>query len=512
MKTLLLFNAQQMSAYRWQAGALSRDEIFAADEAGQQQFAAYLAKNPQDVFSLLINVAEESFQIESIPFVRGADRKALIKRKLTQVFFNAELSTCVSLGHEKSTRKNERILLSALTQHASFAPWLAELRQANTVLSGIYSLPLLTPWLLDKLRIRDEHYLLLSVQEQNLRQSYLAEGKLIFSRLTPLPNTSPEHIAQALSAEALKLQQYLVSQRLLNHDQALLAYLLTGAEIHPLIKQHCANTPTLSYVILDLEQSAQSIGLKTAPSNTVCEPLFLHALASHSPRSQLAGESLLQHYRLRQIRRSAWRLGALALLLCLLLAGKLLFDVQSFEQQTAALRAEAQQTEAHYQKIAQTFPILPVSHEALHYLAERYPALDAQAATPELLYHAISQALKNAPSVELNGIEWMLTRAEETVATKENQATLDTAPVRESAIIRGELKPETDHNVRKIVDVFQQFVESLQSNPDLRIEVIQQPFETASEKTLKGSDAVFEEASPRDFVVRLEKTTRKPRP
>ena len=46
MKTsrLLYLDAHQVTAYRWRSGELTGEGIFAADDAGRQQFADYLRR------------------------------------------------------------------------------------------------------------------------------------------------------------------------------------------------------------------------------------------------------------------------------------------------------------------------------------------------------------------------------------------------------------------------------------------------------------------------------------
>ncbi|TXI74125.1 MAG: hypothetical protein E6Q43_04845, partial [Dokdonella sp.] len=215
-RRLLYLSAQQMTAYRRQRGILSEEASFAQTEAGLAEFASYLAGQRRAVFTLLANVGDEAFQVETIPFLRGADRSAIITRKLGQLFFNAQLTTALSLGYEKSRRKDERILLAALTNPSFFAPWLAAMATAEAALAGLYSLPLLAPLFLKRLAIADEHCLLLTFQDQSVRQTYLAHGKLQFSRLTPLHQSSLVGAAQGISSEALRLQQYPVSQRVLD--------------------------------------------------------------------------------------------------------------------------------------------------------------------------------------------------------------------------------------------------------------------------------------------------------
>ncbi|WP_291992449.1 hypothetical protein [Candidatus Accumulibacter sp. ACC003] len=308
-RRLLYLNGHQLSAYHWQAGVLIAEGSFDAGNVGSLPFAGYLAQHSKSIFSILANVSEEGFHIETIPFLRGGDRRAIIARKLGQLFFNVSLSASLSLGHQKSRRKDERILLAAFTNHELFAPWLAAMANAEVALAGIYSLPLLGPLLLKKLGVARDPCLLLSIQDQSIRQSYLENGELHFSRLTPLTNSSIGGIAQTFASEAAKLQQYLVSQRLIGRQQPLVAYLLAHANTRKAIESSCIDRDTLVFAILDIEESARLCGLKALPENTHCEPLFLNLLATDPPRSQFADDELRHNYHLWLLRgRGVWEI------------------------------------------------------------------------------------------------------------------------------------------------------------------------------------------------------------
>jgi hypothetical protein len=83
-------------------GVLSEEGSFDATEAGKLGFANYLAGNRKSIFSILANVSDEGFHIETIPFLRGADRTAIVRRKLGQLFFSAALTTSMSLSDIRS--------------------------------------------------------------------------------------------------------------------------------------------------------------------------------------------------------------------------------------------------------------------------------------------------------------------------------------------------------------------------------------------------------------------------
>lgn len=139
----LFLDANRITAYAWQGGRIQSEGYFAGDVPGLEAFSAYLKTKRSSLFYLLADVAEEGYQIEDIPFVQGNDRKALIERRLSQYFYGTPLATAVSLGRDKTGRRDEKMLFSALTRPQFFEPWLATLRQSETRLAGVFSVPLI---------------------------------------------------------------------------------------------------------------------------------------------------------------------------------------------------------------------------------------------------------------------------------------------------------------------------------------------------------------------------------
>jgi len=492
---LLYLCANHLTAFRWCSGELTGEGKFAATIDGQQQFVDYLGQHRRSVFAILANVAEEGFQIETIPFLRGSDRQAVIKRKLGQLFFNAALTSSLSLGYEKTQRKDERVLLAALTDKAFFAPWLDAIANTRAALSGTYSPPLLAPSLLRQLGIGGDPCLLLTVQDQSIRQSYLEKGQLIFSRLTPLQSN---RIAQSFSAEAQKLQQYLVSQRLLARHQSIDVHLLAHTNDFRAIEQSCSDSATIRYHLLDIEDCAKRTGLKIAPPDSHCEQLFLNLLVRAPPRSQFADDAQLHSNHLRQIRAALYGTGAAVLLGCLLLSGKLLFDALSVNQQSATLDSEATLARVRYGEIVETFAPIPTDHETLRRVIDRYHALEKTNATPVGLYREITRALHDAAAVEIDSIDWQIGGDAGTAS-----AAASVPSDSETAIVRGTLRLGTNASARQLLAAFNALVESLKANPKLQVAVLQRPFDIESAKSLKGSDITVDRDKPRSFSLQI---------
>ncbi|MES2771069.1 MAG: hypothetical protein V4623_03675 [Pseudomonadota bacterium] len=515
IRRLLYLSSHQMTVFHWESGVLHRDGQFEFSSEGQQKFAAYLSQTPRSIFTLLVNVPEEGFQIESIPFLRGANRQMLIKRRFGQLFFSATLTSARSLGYEKTRRKNERVLFSALTNNLFFEPWLKAISNARVIFSGIYSLPLLGSALLKKIGIDEARCLLLTVQDQSIRQSYFEHGELCFSRLTPLHHSSIAGVAQALAAEALKLQQYLSSQRMIGRNHPINAYVLAQPSALNTVLASCVSTDTLHFKVLSLDVCTRKIGLKTQLQDLLCEPLFLHLLATTPSLPQFANESQRHEYHLWQVRSGLYRASVLGLIASLAFSAYQLYETDRIKQATELLKIDARTAKQRYEEIAKTFPPIQTDNETLRRVMNRYAELERNNVVPDDLYQAISRALQSSPSVELEEIDWQLGAAVSELPSNAQTRPLllrEAPAMLESAVISGMLKlPESKPSKpakstpRQILTAFQQFIDALEERAQAPVVVLQRPFDVESGKSLKATDTALDEGKPRSFSVRISR-------
>src|SRR2546423_3087633 len=178
-KRLCYFTSQRVVAYLWTKGELHREGVFEVSEKGVAEFSRYVAGAPGSVFCVLADMVEEDFFQENIPYVRGADRRALLARKLAQRYRDTSLALPLSLGSETHAgRREERVLYMSFTNTHQFQPWLEALGSNDARVVGVFSVPLVAAQTGKRLGFKGGRYLMVSRQHAGLRQSYIENESL----------------------------------------------------------------------------------------------------------------------------------------------------------------------------------------------------------------------------------------------------------------------------------------------------------------------------------------------
>jgi hypothetical protein len=499
-RRVLFLDATHLTAYLVGGGTVHAEGEFSADPPGLEAFGEYLARWRGSVFMLLANVAEEGFQLEDIPHAAGKDRAALVARKLTQYFYGTPLTLAASQGRLKEGRRDERLLLMGLTRPQHFEPWLAVLRETESVLAGIYTLAQTFPALLAK--DSPARLLLITLTHGGLRQTFFADGQLRFSRLTALATGSQEESAIATTIEATKMHQYLVGQRLIERGKPLTTRVL----VHPInisaMRARCHDSAELRFEFLDLIQEAGRLGLRTPLADSRAEMLFCHLLAKRPPAVQFAPAAERQFHRLWQTRFVLKSLSGLILVGGLLFAAKLGVGMLQLQGEIDSIEQQTQRDQQRYDSVLQALPQIPLSTDSLRALVGRYESVQTRAQGPEPLLAQLSQSLDAYPNIALERIEWSIVEQLAPAAPGEvlpphmaggpyAQARIDARlPIAMVGDQRGQLALVAD------------FAKHLGTPPATLVTVIQQPVDTQSGQTLKSSDEHHTPEAPR-FSLRL---------
>lgn len=496
-RRLLFLDINGLSAYRWQDGLLTPEGSFKPDAAGQEAFAAYLPSHRKSLFYLLAEVVDEGYQADVIPHVQGSDRAALLKRKIDQYFYGTSLSLAFTIGREETGRRDDRILFLALTRPQFFEPWLAGLRDAECLLAGVFSLPLIantfTSLRARKVVSQPQRLLLVTLTRGGLRQSYLDSGQLRFSRLTPLAVDTPEEIASACAVETTRIHQYLIGQRLLDRGVVLPTLILTHPAETAIFREHCPDTNELSFEFIDLLAEARRLGLKTLPQDSRCDSLFLHLMARNTPRQQFAESSERRLFRLWQTRLGLNSAGLIILLSCLIFSSKQLIQLYQLGEATEQVQQQAEAAQQQYTSALKTLPTMPFSSTALRALIGRYDQLVKNSATLEPMYQRISAALAQATRVELIRLDWRIDNnpdegAQAPGAAKQSARVNSAGELFVLVDVYAQLPAALKNDERTLKTIIDEFSSALSKDGKVQVRILKLPFEVESTKSLKSTD------------------------
>lgn len=505
-RRVLYLTQHQLLAFRWQLGSLSQEGEFLAATA-DDQFAHYLTEHANSLFTLVVNLGEEGFHSDVIPYLQSRDRKLVISRRLGQTFLGAPLAVAIPHGHESGSRRNERLLLAALTGQNHLAPWLNAIRNIGVRLQGIYSLPLLTENLAQRLGIKIQQGILVTVQDSSVRQSFFRAGRLIFSRVAPLVGSSISDTALSIAAEANRFHQYLLSQRMVANGERLSAHILAHPQAIPAIQVGRFNNG-IDVTIHDILAAAKKAGLKTPRTDSRSQNLFLHVAVSQPPKQQFATDELRQPYRLWQFGNAVRAAGVLALTGCLLFSLKLMVETSNAKDDVERLSREAATMDQNYRQVLGRLPPIPVTNDVLRKLIERVEQLGRTAGSPAPALLHLSQTLEQAPQVEITRLDWLAPGAKKEGAVGNSTpagAKGNAAPGREVLVVEGVMTAGSQGSPRQLIASFDEFVRRLGSAPaGVSVLVTQTPFDLNASQPLKSADAAGTPRTARPFSLQIE--------
>ena len=517
VKRLIYYSSDQVSAFTWNAGALTQDAEFENGEEALPEFGKYVAGAPQALYYLLVDIVEEDFHQESIPYVRGGDRRTLLHRKLAQRYRDLSLALTLSMGYESGPRREENILFTSFTNTQQLQPWLTALARQKARVVGVFSPPLLAPALGKRIGFPQKRFLLVSRQQAGMRQIFVDNGQIRFSRLGHIEGEDMAVRAQAVALETSRLQQYLTNMRMLSRDGgALDVIVLSPDNALAEFRAACVNTPLINFNVVGIGDACKRAGLKATPENALAERLFLHILAVSQPSQQFADDDHRRYYNLWRARVASYTTGAAAFTFCALLASLRLLDYYNVREQTSTDQQQERRLNDQYTRLQAQFQKTPTTTENLKALVKNYIALEKQSVSLDKMFVELGKALAVVPQIEVERIDWQIGAepkravagpgappappqpAPTAVPTEKTEG----VPIYEIVELSGRVNAAQASDFRNITLLVNQFVAALRARPGVEVTSTQLPFDLTAEKSIAGDiGAVRETEVPRFTVV-----------
>lgn len=515
-KQLFYLTNSRMTAYAWQGGQLGAPVVFDNDAGGWQAFAEHVRGQENLPAGLLIDLVEEDFQRDSIPHVMGRSRNALIERRLAQLYRETPYRQATQQGREKEGRKDDRMLFSAITNAELIRPWIDAMNDAFVPLAGIYSVALLSQVLLKRLALGNQPLLLVTHLASGLRHSYFDEGRLLFSRLTPLSDDRSEAIAELLESETAKTRQFLASTRLLPREAQISVVTLTTAQRVEVLSPLCVDSSATSYRFLSLEECAQQLKVRPQSNSALSEELFLSLLGMRLPARHYSLPDPTRLYRLWQARVGLYAASAAAVLAAILLTGANGFDAIDTAGKVRQATLEANAADARYQTLVASLTGIKRNPGDMKAAVELHRMLDANAPTPTALLETLSHALASQPLLRLTRIDWQSSDTEVPAVAPANPGpppSTDAPPASallgipgkpwELLLIDGEVMVQADQ-IRTALDSVQQLVDTLQQDHrHLMVTLTRTPLDVRPSVRLTGAAGSDLDSGRPGFSIRI---------
>ena len=406
-KHLLYLSDEHLQATIWYGGQARATTTFATNDTGVAEFTEYLKRWAKLRTYLLVDLIEEDFRLDAIPHVGNRDRNALLGRKLAQVYRATPYRYAKVQGRDKTGRRDDHVLYTAITNPDLLTDWLAAIEAQQVPLVGIYSAPLLSRRLLKPLNITAKHVLLVTLHDgDHLRQNYSQDGEIKFSRMTPLNTRIPEQLSARVSEEVRKTWQYLEGLR----------HLVTGEPLHVCIVARpndirsadfeATQISGIDFQFFDLAQVAKNLGVKIPVENSNSESLLLHLLGRAPWKNHFAQPQQTRHALIWRAKQLTVAAGAAALLVSTalgsvnLLEGKLLAaNVKQAQNDTARIETEQQAVRSH-------LPVTNIAPDAMSNTVSFYTQNIHAAPSYRQFLIQLSRVLDRFPNIRLEELSW----------------------------------------------------------------------------------------------------------
>ncbi len=516
---LLFLTAERLTAYRWHAGRVSLEGVFAADEAGRRAFAAYAAEVAQRRRTawMLADLVEEDFRLETVPHLIGPERSALLARKLEQFYRSTPFRHAEIRERMREGRRDDRVLFSALTNPGWVAPWIELLVHYEIPLRGLYSVPLLSRHIA-RLISGEDLLLITWERDAGVRQTYFKNGHLSFSRLSPLAagpqaDAAPQPAGSAqftatVMHEAARTVQYLQSLSLLPSGRPMHVAIVCSREDREALAARLQDSPRVRYAYLDIGELAARLGYRDPLADSDATGLLLHTLVKSRPPNQYAATEHTHYHALGEVRRLA-QAGILAAGLGLFLwAGLDVWQGMNFSHRAEELARNLQSLEREHQAIRATFPPTPWPASEMRQAVLATRALAQSSPSPVEVLSGIGQALEAFPGLRLTQLSWQITTRPDSLEKGIPARPPVPAPPAGSGstlyrvvLLQGEVHPFR-HNYREALEQVEAFAAEL-TRRGFSVERVELPLDLRPQASLAGQTDPPEAERRAAFTLKL---------
>ena len=405
---ILLIDSDEVIHLLWSKGTLRFHESYSVDQDSYDRFHVFLEGDAKTPFVLVLDIIEEDFRNETVAHVTGADRKAMMARKLAHIFRTTPYRTSRIVGRETTGRKDDRILLTGLTKPDVIEPWVSRILKNQVPLLSITSAAYVMELFAQSLKFGHAPHLLMVNQEANsgLRQTYLQKGRVIFSRLTPASVSESDDFSEFILEQCDQTRKYLERIKQLPYDTPLSIHVFTSEKFTnetSFDKEHLH----FKYHVIPEMESSKRIDLAESSPGAIAYSL-VGALRKKGVPNIYAPAKMRRYAFLKQIKDTMNLAGAIVALVSIIAVAPSILDTNSKWEQESLVIAQTAPLLAEYQSLTENFPETPIPSGQMELVVETADRIRSQLFRPNEMLAVISEALIAAPELQMASIEWAL--------------------------------------------------------------------------------------------------------
>jgi hypothetical protein len=521
---VLLITETTAQLLLWQEQRLRELGVFGSSAGEQELFVDLLRLYPKHPVIIVTDLIDENFRHDTIVHVGGSDREALLKRKLDFAFRNTRYRIGIVTGRQSEGRRDDRVLFSALTKPERIDVWARRLLQERMAVQAVTSIAhLLNRWL-PIARLEQEEYLLVSQLDRNnnLRQTFVHRGRVLFSRLASLTVVPERRLAMEILQECIQLRQYLERIQFLRYESHLRILVLSTLPADSIRLEHYSSELN-QFETLDISALPESRNIELEHEALLPAHYLIAGVLQRRSIDNVYAPATLRRF---EDKRSLGRLllGSAAAVLLLGLGLNLpgLSAVFDKQEQAAAMSARALPLRRQYEELRSGFPATPLPPREMQLVVDTYRRIEGQLRQPFVALNRIAAALTGMQGLTLTSIDWALVEAETANATNNRGSTaaprlqglpadqtLTAALLQQRTDVRVQINGEaySPQSFRAAQEQVASFISALEAADGIRVVARQMPIDVRPDVSVSATINDSEVRAPFSLELRLAAPT-----
>jgi len=500
----LLVGSDKLGVYHWVNDKVGSSYLFDASAEGQEYFGRYLSEVHNDPVYVLLDTAAEEYRLDTIPHVFGSDRKALIERKQDRAYRGTPYLYTEVQGREESGRRDDIIMLSAITNPDVIQPWLKILEEHKVPVAGVVSLPLLLQEFDNIIPDMPENTLVFSLQSvSGMRQSFFRNKLLKFSRLVKVPRYGTEPYAPILTEELEKVIRYINGANIVDVDKPLDIYFFGSQELLAELGKTHINSSMIRYHMFDIGALADNYGYEEQIKTPFSDRYFIYQLLKHKSKNFYALSKETRYFQMLKINKSLRFASILLILSGVIWGGVNVLEGFTYRQQYRSDAKKADFYNARYEVAKERIAGLPVEPADLKIVVDTSNMLRTYKADPIDMFKLISKGLDGFPEVQISQIEWaadtnpnhkigsvtnVIDEGDQSISSLGNNSETETAYIYYQIALFDAYLEDFDGDYRKALDTIDRFSASMRQLDSVHdVSVVTFPLDIGSDVSMQGT-------------------------